>query len=430
MIAARALRGERRATEGFAVQTATRPVPSEISKLLCYEGRVLRVLALVQKARDISPGQRFRIEQWEPYLRNEHGIDLEYLVFESPELTRVLYSPGQAFEKAKLVLRDAVRRRNAVSAARDYDAVVIFREAALIGPPIYEWLIAQTGVPIVYDFDDAIWTTPKRTLLSTNDAFRILKFARKTSTICKLAAVVTVGNEYLAAWARRHNDRVHVVPTSIELGAYPVQVPPPHEEPFTIVWSGTFSTLEHLSILRAPLERLARSRAVRLNVICDRPLPDPIANVDVRFIPWKAHEEAQAIGTGHVGVMPLPNDEFARGKCGCKILQYMAAGRVGVASPVGVNSDIIRHGENGFLPSSHDDWTQTLERLASSRSLREHVARAGRATVEAAFSSRRSAELFARAVREARTALAVGPGALFRSRPERSPGERRGNASG
>jgi glycosyltransferase involved in cell wall biosynthesis len=359
---------------------------------------MLRALVLVNKAPGLAPGQRFRIEQWEPYLRREHGIAVEYRPFESPALTRVLYENGKAVEKTARVLRDTARRRSVVASARAYDVVVIYREAALIGPPVYEWLLSRNGVPIVYDFDDAIWTLPKRTTVSNNDAFRVLKFSGKTATICRLASVVTVGNEYLASWARRHNGAVHVVPTSIELGTYPAQPPPEHDEPFTVVWSGTFSTLVHLELGRAPLERLARRRPVRLNVICDRPLARPIAGVDTRFIPWRADAEAQAIGTGHVGIMPLPDDEFSRGKCGCKALQYMAAGRVAVASPIGVNSDIIRHGENGFLASSENDWVDILERLAQTRFLRERVAAAGRRTVQERFSAERSAMLFARAI--------------------------------
>ena len=251
---------------------------------------MLRALALVSKEKGVSPGQRFRIEQWEHDLRCGHGIAIEYAPFESPALSRILYQDGKAIEKGMLLLKDMLERRAALTASRRYDVVVIYREAALIGPPIYEWLISRAGVPIVYDFDDAIWTTPKRSAVAVNHRFRSLKFTGKTATICRLADVVTVGNEYLASWARQHCSSVHVVPTSIDLGAYPIQPAPPEDAPFTIVWSGTFSTLEHLEHARRPLEKLARRRPVRLNVICDRPLARPIAGVDMRFIRWRADD--------------------------------------------------------------------------------------------------------------------------------------------
>jgi glycosyltransferase involved in cell wall biosynthesis len=362
---------------------------------------MLRALVVANKAPGVAPGQRFRIEQWEPHLRDRHGITLEYAAFESPALTRVLYESGKVAEKAFLLLRDALRRRSVVESARRHDVVVLYREAALIGPPLYEWLIARTRVPIVFDFDDAIWTAPRRTAVSANDAFRALKFSGKTAKICELATVVTVGNQYLAAWARTHNERVHVVPTSIDLAAYPVQPALAASEPFTVVWSGTFSTLAHLETARAALEGLARRRPVRLHVICDRPFEPPIAGVETHFIPWKAADEARAIGTAHVGIMPMPDDEFARGKCGCKALQYMAAGRPAVVSPVGVNTDIVRHRENGLLARSTEEWIDALDELASSEALRDRIAAAGRATVEAGYSSTASASRFARAVHEA-----------------------------
>jgi glycosyltransferase involved in cell wall biosynthesis len=366
-----------------------------------YGSNVLRALVFVQKAVGVAPNQRFRIEQWEPYLRREHDIHVEYQPFESPRLTGTLYKEGRIVEKAALVLRDALRRRSAVASARSYDVAVILREAALIGPPLYEWVISRMGVPIVYDFDDAIWIQPKRTTVLVNDTFRVLKCSWKTETICRLANVVTVGNEYLASWARTHNKEVHVVPTSIDLATYDPQPALPRDEPLTLVWSGTFSTLGHLEMARAPLEKLAKRRTVRLNVICDRALSRPIAGVHTQFIPWQAEAEARAIGTGHVGIMPLPDDEFARGKCACKALQYMAAGRVAVASPVGINRDIIRHRENGFLATSVDEWVDVLDELAQSETLRERVAAAGRRTVEERFSARGAAALFAKAVRAA-----------------------------
>jgi glycosyltransferase involved in cell wall biosynthesis len=367
----------------------------------------VRALVLVQKPVGVAPHQRFRIEQWEPHLRQAHGIELDYRPFESPSLTRVIYQNGRALEKALFLVWDALRRSGVVGAARSYDVVVILREAALIGPAIYERLLARSGVPIVYDFDDALWAPPKRTVLRANDAFRFLKFSSKTATIARLARVVTVGNEYLASFARRYNRAVHVVPTSIELAAYPAQPALPAGEPFTVVWSGTFSTLGHLELARAPLEELARRRPVCLNVICDRPLPRPFAGVKTRFIPWKAAEEARA--------MPLPDDEFARGKCACKALQYMAAGRVAVVSPVGINAEIIKDGANGFLATTDREWVSALDRLASSEEMRERVAAAGRSTVERGYSAERSAALFAAAVRAALSSDPVSVAAGGRS---------------
>jgi len=120
--------------------------------------REIRVLALASKAAGLAPGQRYRFEQWAPHLERHHGISIDLLPFESPRLSEVLYEPGHLVTKAALVSRDFVRRASVMKASRSYDAILIYREASLIGPAIYERLLARTGKPIILDFDDAIWS--------------------------------------------------------------------------------------------------------------------------------------------------------------------------------------------------------------------------------------------------------------------------------
>ena len=362
---------------------------------------MIRLLALVQKAVGIAPGQRFRLEQWAPHLEARHGIRIDFLPFESPALTEVLYQPGSRVTKARLMLGDAVRRREVLAKARGYDGVVIYREVSLLGPAIYERLLARTGIPILYDFDDAIWLPAVGTV---NGAFARLRFVGKTRTICKLATTVVVGNAYLAAWSRQHCADVVVVPTSIELGKYPVLPPlpaPSDEVPFTIVWTGTVSTLVHLELARRPVELLARRRKVRMRIVCSRPPERPFDGVETVFVPWRADSEAADLGPAHVGIMPLPDEAVARGKCGCKALQYMAVGRPVVIAPVGVNTDIVQSGRNGILATTDDEWVDALESLAASAELRARLAAAGRRTVEEGFSAEASAARFAEAVRSA-----------------------------
>ncbi|HZU81702.1 MAG TPA: glycosyltransferase [Polyangiaceae bacterium] len=357
-----------------------------------------RLLALVQKPLRLAPGQRFRLEQWAPHLEARHGIALDFVAFESPRLTEILYRPGHHVEKAAWMLHDLLRRRRAVSRARGYDGVVIYREAALIGPAIYERLLARWSIPFILDFDDAIWIGAAG---GANGVFSYLHFAGKTSTICRLSAAVTVGNEYLGAYARRHAGAVFVVPTSIELARYAVHPQLASDAPFTVVWSGTHTTLAHLELARAPIEELARRRRVVLRVVGSQPPARPFAGVETQFVRWSDADEARQLGPAHVGIMPLPDDPLARGKCGCKALQYMAVGLPAVVSPVGVNVDIIQHGQNGLLASSPQDWIGALERLADSPDLRRQLGAAGRRTVEERYSAESSAEKFAGAVRHA-----------------------------
>nr|WP_295371092.1 glycosyltransferase [uncultured Sphingosinicella sp.] len=360
--------------------------------------RPLRLLVLAPKPQGLSPGQRFRLEQWAPHLAAHHGITLDFLPFESPGLTRVLYKPGHQLEKAGRVAFDFARRAAAVVKARRYDGVIVYREAALIGPAFYERLLAWLNVPVFFDFDDAIWREGELAA-SANGIFQRLHFWGKTSTTCRLASAVLVGNEYLADYARERNDKVFILPTSIELPKYPVQPELDYEEPFVICWTGSHSTLAHFERARAPLERLATMRRIVVKIICNKRPERPIPGAENIFVAWSEEGEAEQIGASHVGIMPLPDNDYTRGKCGLKALQYMATGRPVVISPVGMNLELVQSGQNGFLADTDEEWIEALTRLADSRELRSRIGPAGRKTVEDRYSGEVVSRMFADAVR-------------------------------
>ncbi len=355
-------------------------------------------MALVSKAAGLAPGQRFRLEQWAPRLAADHGITIDFVPFESPRLTELLHQPGQRPQKAAWVLYDFARRLGPVLRSRRYDGVIVFREAALIGPAIYERLVHRLGVPMFFDFDDAIWHPSQ--LSKANGVFSKLHFFGKTSTICRLSSGVLAGNEYLAAYARKVSSNVFVIPTSIDLARYP-ELPEAADDSRTIViWSGSTSTLVHFEHAREALEKLARIRPITVKVICNEPPGRPIAGAENVFVRWSEKNEAQEIGASHIGIMPLPDDSYSRGKCGLKALQFMATGRPVVTAPVGMNKDLVRSGDNGILATTTDEWVAALDQLASSRELRARIGGAGRRTVEAEYSATVVAERFARAVRQ------------------------------
>ena len=354
-----------------------------------------RLLVLASKRQGISPSQRFRLEQWAPHLADDHHIHLDFEPFESPRLTELLYERGHIFKKGCWTLLDYARRAAVLKKARNYDGVVIHREAALIGPAVYERLLAAEGIRIIYDFDDAIWSPGQAW---GNGFFSRLHFTSKTSAICKLATAVTTGNDFLADYARERNDAVFVVPTSIDLDRYRVLPEPPDDKPFTVCWTGSNSTLVHFEHAREPLEELAKKLSLIVKVICNKPPDRPIAGAEMEFVPWSAEREATDIGGCHVGIMPLPDDEVSRGKCGLKALQCMAIGRPVVVSPVGANKEIIRHGENGLHASTTAQWVEALSRLAGDKSLRQRLGRNARTTVEQGYSAELSATKFARVI--------------------------------
>ena len=341
----------------------------------------MRILALMPALYDTSPGQRYRLEQWEPLLR-ERGVEITYEPFEDPELHALLYKPGLLGKKLQLVTRGLRRRLSLVGKVKDYDLVYILREAALLGPPVFEKLIHQRRVPIVFDFDDAIFVSYRS---PSNGYLSYLKFASKTKTICQLASHVMVGNPYLADYARQVNDRVTVVPTTIDTGKY--RVPPRKQKngPIVIGWTGSYSTVQHLDTLRGALKKLADKESFRLRVI-GTPSYE-CAPVDVEAMPWRADTELEDLGAIDIGVMPLPDDRWSKGKCGLKALQFMALGIPTVCSPVGVNTDIIQDDQNGFIAGTEDEWVEKLSRLLRSEELRQRLGHAGRVTVEQNYSA-------------------------------------------
>lgn len=350
----------------------------------------MRLLCLVQKAPGLAPNQRFRHEQWAPHLARDHDIRLEFEPFESPELTEVLYRPGHVPRKAALTLAAAARRWSRRHRARDFDGVVVLREAMLVGGALVERWLARAGIPLLYDFDDAIW------IPSAAGANGVLSLARapwKTAALCRLADAVTVGNAYLAGYASRFNRSVHVVRTSIAIERFPA-MPAPPDAPFTVVWTGSHSTLAHLETIRSALDAVGARIPMRLRVVCDV-APAPFAHVALDFVPWRAASEATDLAVGHVGLMPLPDTPFTRGKCGCKALQYMAIGRPAVVAPVGMNTDIVQDGVNGRLAGTHDEWVAALLALAADPAARARMGAAARRTVLDGYTAESAARDFA-----------------------------------
>jgi len=341
----------------------------------------MRLLAVMPSLYDTSPGQRYRLEQWEPLLR-ERGVEITYSPFECPELHGIVYQPGQLAKKLGLVSKALGRRAALLSKLSNYDVIYLYREAALLGPAVFERLIQRSGVPYVFDFDDAIYLNYKS---PSNGYLSYLKFAGKTRTNCRLAAHVMVGNRYLAEYARQVNENVSIIPTTIDTDKYkPVGIKE-SSGPIVIGWTGSHSTLQHLDTLRGALAKLAQRESVRLRVIGT---PNyQIDGIEFETIMWRSDTEVEDLRAIDIGIMPLPDDDWAKGKCGAKALQFMAMGIPTVCSPVGVNTEIIQDNENGLIANSEDEWVEKLSLLIRSSDLRSRLGKAGRRTIEDRFSA-------------------------------------------
>jgi glycosyltransferase involved in cell wall biosynthesis len=249
-------------------------------------------------------------------------------------------------------------------------------------------------VPYAFDFDDAIYLPAAS---EANRRLAWLKGAGKARRVAAGASLVVAGNSHLAGWARRHARRVTVIPTTVDTERYQVRGRPVPDR-VCVGWSGSPTTIVHLRLLEPVLARLQREEGIRIRVIGDASYR--IDGVEVESLDWRAATELGDLGDIDIGVMPMPDDEWSRGKCGLKALQYMALGIPAVISPVGVNREIAGGGA-AILASTQDEWLTALRTLIGDAELRSRVGAAGRARVEERYSVAAAATVWEAAIHEA-----------------------------
>ena len=284
---------------------------------------LMRLLFLGIHPIDRSPGQRYRFEQYLPALRAA-GVNVDYRALLTNAGATALHEPGLTPDKARLVVSTFGRRLAQVLPAvvrPKHDVVFVQREAHFFGPEVFEWL-ASRAVPMVYDFDDAIW------IRRVSESNRRLSWLRSTSKIGRLiraSRVTLAGNRFLADYARRYSRSVLHVPTVVDTDRYTPGARP-LDGPIAIGWSGSFSTSPSLGLVLPAFRRLRRRFGDRVSF---RVLGDPSftdEELGIRGIRWSSEGEVGELQAMDIGVMPLEADEWSRGKCGLKSLLYMATG--------------------------------------------------------------------------------------------------------
>lgn len=352
----------------------------------------VRVLAIVPYATGRAPGQRYRIEQWAPHLSAE-GLEIEFAPFLPSRTMDILYRPGHLLAKAWGALAGYARRPRDVFRAGSFDVAYVYREAAPLGPAWIERALASR-VPLVYDFDDAIYLPATS---AANAWVGALKRPSKTAALSRLSRHVTVGNEVLADFARRHARVVSVVPSTIDTETYVPLPRPPSPRP-VLGWTGSSTTLPHVASLRPVFRRLSQVVDFELRIVGG---DLEVAGVPVTCLPWRASTEVEDLRAIDVGLMPLPDDDWSRGKCAMKALQYMALAIPPVVSPVGANVTVVEHGLNGLHATTEDEWVDRLASLLRDAAHRISLGARARQTVEERYSSRVHAPRMARILREA-----------------------------
>lgn len=332
----------------------------------------MRVLLLARYDR-LGASSRLRSYQYLPYLKT-YGIDVTVAPLLVDGYVRSIYVGKHGDPMA--TIETYLRRLGYLVKSRSYDLLWIEGELLPWLPAWFESLMAATGVKYVVDYDDAIF---HRYDLHRSKMVRAL-LGRKIDTIMRRAETVIVGNSYLADRAKQAGaKRVEYLPTVVDLARYP-EWPPRDRQVFTIGWVGTPVTAGYLEVIRPALAQIGRTVDVRLAIVGARAIE--FEGVETEARAWSEETEAADIREFDVGIMPLQDTLWERGKCGYKLIQYMACARPVVASPVGVNSTIVDAGENGFLATTTDDWVRALRALHDDRELRLRMGTAGRLKVE------------------------------------------------
>ncbi|MNX97741.1 D-inositol-3-phosphate glycosyltransferase [compost metagenome] len=272
------------------------------------------------------------------------------------------------------VFQDYLKRVNELATAQDFDLVWIEKELFPNLPAWFEERLKTRGIPYVVDYDDAVFHNYD---LSHIPWKRLL--ADKIDRVMRHSHAVIAGNRYLAERAQRAGARrVEIVPTVIDLERYTVAAPQ-SPEVITVGWMGSPSTVKYLDAIAPTLASVAADLPFRLRVIGAR-FEAPGLEIECR--PWREESEIREIQELAVGIMPLLDSPWERGKCGYKLIQYMACGIPVIASPVGVNQQIVAHERNGYLASSREEWAQAFRAMGSNESLRRFMGQQGRSDVE------------------------------------------------
>jgi glycosyltransferase involved in cell wall biosynthesis len=331
------------------------------------------VLLLTRYER-LGASSRIRFLQYLPWLESQ-GFTFDVRPLLGNDYVRSLY--GGPPVGAGNLLRAYWRRFGALRRRLKHDVIWLEKEA-LPWLPTWMEIARLQGMPYVVDYDDAWFHRYESHWLSP-------LLGGKIDAVMQVADTVVAGNQYLARRARQAGaHRVEIVPTAIDLDRYRDLVTTAGET-LTVGWIGIPLNAHYLGIVAPALRALAGERQFSLHVV-GAPVPEALAGVPAQSFPWSEDSEIARIAAFDVGIMPLHDTAWERGKCAYKLLQVMAAGKPVVASPVGANAQVVQHGVNGFLADSPEEWTEALRRLADP-DLRRRMGEQARKTVEDQYST-------------------------------------------
>jgi glycosyltransferase involved in cell wall biosynthesis len=326
---------------------------------------------------DLAASTRQRFVQAVPYLAGQ-DIALEIAPLFDNAYLSLLFNKGKRHRLS--IVKAYIRRAFALLRCKQYDFIFVQYELFPYLPGWFESLLRYTDKPVFYDLDDAIFHQYDS---HPNTHIRKL-LGNKLVPLLKRADIAFCGNAYLQAYVAQHCAHTEIIPTTLDV----TQFAPPTQKmvnhPPVLGWIGSPSTWDYCAPLLDMLSNFTNTLQMSALIIGAGHKAAPRTNFE--FADWVEQNEVFDIQRMDIGIMPIPDEPWARGKCGYKLIQYMACGVPVIASPVGVNRDIVQHGINGFLASTEEEWRSAITQLLQDKALRERMGAAGRKTVEERFS--------------------------------------------
>lgn len=351
----------------------------------------MRVLVLSRYS-DLGASSRHRFFQYFDHFQN-HGVNCVASPLISNNLLRRKYLTGRY--GYIFIFWAYVKRIITMLRTSNYDLIWVEKEALPWSPAFFENFLLSRK-PYVLDFDDAVFHNYD---LHKSRLIRYF-YSNRIDVVMSNASLVIAGNSYLADRAIRASARnVRLIPNTVDLNRYKIKAFNVDASVVRIVWIGSPFTAKYLNLVYEPLLAMRSKLDFKLRII--NSYAPELPGLDVEFVPWDEGSEVEALRECDIGIMPLPDSPWERGKCGMKLIQYMACGLPVVASPVGVNKEIVRHGVNGYLAVSDDDWISSLTTLIIDSKFREIAGAAGRRDVEVKYSISQVSNLLLEALKSA-----------------------------
>lgn len=352
-------------------------------------GRPIRILFLTRYPVE-GASSRYRVFQYLPHLE-AMGFRCTVQSFMDSPMYRLSMQPGHTLAKITATLRATARRVATLMRWRNHDIIYLQRELFPFGPPLAERWLKKRSAVMLFDYDDALFI---KKASRYNPLATLLRSADKTRELFRLVDCTVAGNDWLRDAARSEGGQAETVEVAEDTTRIPLRGNRAPDRPTTIGWLGSPSTVKYLKLIEAPLQRIAlRHPATRWEIMGGGDFSMPGVNWHLHN--WSLEAELGALARYDIGLMPLPEEDWAKGKSGGKARTYMAAEIVPVVAAVGYNLELIHDGETGFLCRTGEEWEAVIERLLTDPSLRARVAKTARQEVELRFSPAGQAERLA-----------------------------------